>query len=151
MVGSQASDRFPACRAAAATALGYYFRHDHALYLGGASVALLAVAQWQSGFVTMARSIATHGALAFLFVLPHLAHVQWAAGIPTYRASRACMSAANRSPAARRSGPVRECPRGTLDLARNADRPRQMGAQRDDRVRARLEDTYKLDVVTHVE
>jgi hypothetical protein len=69
---------------AAATALGYYFRHDHALYVGVASVALLAVAQWQAGFATVARSVVIYGALSALFVLPHLAYVQWAAGIPTY-------------------------------------------------------------------
>jgi hypothetical protein len=69
---------------AAATALGYYFRHDHALYVGVGSVALLAVAHWQAGFATVARSVAIYGALAALFVLPHLAYIQWAAGIPTY-------------------------------------------------------------------
>jgi hypothetical protein len=68
----------------AATALGYYFRHDHALYIGVATVALLVVAQWRTGLATVARSVALFGALAFAFVVPHLAYVQWAAGLPYY-------------------------------------------------------------------
>ena len=68
----------------AATALGYYFRHDHAVYLGVATVTLLLVAQWPSGLRVVVRSIAIYAALAAAFVLPHLLYVQWAAGIPTY-------------------------------------------------------------------
>jgi hypothetical protein len=137
---------------AAATALGYYFRHDNALYLGMASVALLAVAQWQSGFVTVARSIAIYGSLAALFVLPHLAYVQWAAGIPTYlRTARAyvggeSVSGVYRFPVA--SVNAREglwiSPETRIVHIRWAPAV-------DDRVRARLEDTYRLEVVRHVE
>lgn len=137
---------------AAATALGYYFRHDHALYLGVASVALLAVAQWQSGFVTMARSIATYGALAFLFVLPHLAYVQWAAGIPTYlRVARAYVSGESVSGVYRVPVLSVNAREGLWISPETRIVHVRWAPSVDDRVRARLEDTYKLDVVTHVE
>lgn len=68
----------------AATALGYYFRHDHAFYLGVSTVALLVVAQWRLGLPGVGRSVAIYAGFAAAFVLPHLAYVQWAVGIPTY-------------------------------------------------------------------
>src|SRR5688572_4178059 len=68
----------------AATALGYYFRHDHAFYLGVATVTLLVVAQWRLGLPSVVRSVAIYAGFAAAFVLPHLAYVQWAVGIPTY-------------------------------------------------------------------
>ena len=68
----------------AATALGYYFRHDHAVYLGVATVTLLVIAQWPAGMRTVVRTVVLYAALAAAFVLPHLLYVQWAAGIPTY-------------------------------------------------------------------
>ena len=68
----------------AATAVGYYFRHDHALYLGVATIALLVVAQWRSGLAAVARSVAIYTGFAAAFVLPHLLYVQWAVGVPTY-------------------------------------------------------------------
>lgn len=68
----------------AATALGYYFRHDHAVYLGVATVTLLVIAQWPAGMRAAARTVVLYAALAAAFVLPHLLYVQWAAGIPTY-------------------------------------------------------------------
>ncbi len=68
----------------AATALGYYFRHDHALYLGLAMIALLIAANWRTGWSTVARSLTLYAALVAALVLPHLAYVQWAAGVPTY-------------------------------------------------------------------
>ena len=70
----------------AAAALGYYFRHDHAVYLGIATVALLVVAQWRAGIPAIVRSVAIYAGLAAAFVLPHLAYVQWALGVPTYLA-----------------------------------------------------------------
>jgi hypothetical protein len=136
---------------AAATALGYYFRHDHALYLGVASVALLAVAQWQSGFPTVARSIAIYGALAAVFVLPHLAYVQWAAGIPTYlRVARAYVKG--------ESVGAYRLPAPVIDLG---DRLWISPETRivhvrwapgvDDRTRARVEERFRLEVVRHIE
>ena len=71
---------------AAAAALGYYFRHDHAVYLGVATVALLVVARWQAGIPAITRSVAIYAGLSAAFVLPHLVYVQWAVGIPTYLA-----------------------------------------------------------------
>jgi hypothetical protein len=70
----------------AATAVGYYFRHDHALYLGAATVTLLVVAQWRSGLPAMARSVALYAGFSAAFVLPHLIYVQWAVGLPTNQA-----------------------------------------------------------------
>ena len=70
----------------AAAALGYYFRHDHAVYLGVATVALLVVAQWRAGLPAIVRSVAIYAGLAAAFVLPHLVYVQWAIGVPTYLA-----------------------------------------------------------------
>ena len=70
----------------AAAALGYYFRHDHAAYLGVATVALLVVAQWRAGIPAVVRSVAIYAGLAAAFVLPHLVYVQWAIGVPTYLA-----------------------------------------------------------------
>jgi hypothetical protein len=137
---------------AAATALGYYFRHDNALYLGVASVALLTVAQWQSGVAAMARSIAIYGALATVFVLPHLAYVQWAAGIPTYlRVARAYVGGESVSGAYR--VPVLSVhPREGLWIVPETRIVHIRWAPGvDDRQRARLEKTYRLDVVTHVE
>jgi hypothetical protein len=68
----------------AAAALGYYFRHDHAVYLGVATVALLVVAQWRAGIPAIVRSVAIYAGLAAAFVVPHLVYVQWAIGLPTY-------------------------------------------------------------------
>jgi hypothetical protein len=71
---------------AAATALGYYFRHDHAVYLGIATIVLVVVAQWRSGVPVVMRSLALYAVAATMFVLPHLVYVQWAVGVPTYLA-----------------------------------------------------------------
>lgn len=136
---------------AAATALGYYFRHDHALYLGVASVALLAVAQWRLGFVTVARSIAIYGAFAALFVLPHLAYVQWAAGIPTYlRVAREYVKG--------ESVGAYRLPAPTIDLRERlwiSPETRIVHVRWapgvDDRTRTRAEERFRLEVVRHVE
>ena len=69
---------------AAVTALGYYFRHDHALYLAAAIVVLLWVALASSGRIAVLRAVALYAGLVVAFVLPHLLYVHWAAGIPTY-------------------------------------------------------------------
>src|SRR5262245_36269604 len=45
---------------AAATALGYYFRHDHAIYLGIAIVTLLTVARWPKGVRDVTRTVAQY-------------------------------------------------------------------------------------------
>src|SRR5688572_3393813 len=69
---------------AGATAFGYYFRHDHAIYIGAAVVASLCVAHWRTGIPSLTRALARYAALVIVCVLPHLLYVQWAAGIPTY-------------------------------------------------------------------
>ena len=71
---------------AATTALGYYFRHDHAVHIGAATIALLAVVRWPMGLPAIARTVAQYTAMVIAFVLPHLLYVQWAAGLPTYLA-----------------------------------------------------------------
>src|SRR5262245_34913155 len=48
----------------ATAALGYYFRHDHAVYLGVATVALLVVAQWRAGIPAIVRSVVIYTGLA---------------------------------------------------------------------------------------
>ena len=136
----------------AATALGYYFRHDHAVYLGVATVALLVVAQWPSGMRAMARSIALYAAMTGAFVLPHLLYVQWAAGIPTYVAiARQYVS----SEAA--SAPY-EIPVPYLDLQAGlwaqTEAPRvnvRWTPSVDDKTRQTLETRYHLDRAEHDE
>jgi hypothetical protein len=136
---------------AAATALGYYFRHDHALYVGVASVALLAVVHWQAGFATVARSVVIYGALAALFVLPHLAYVQWAAGIPTYlRVAREYVKGESVGayrlpvPAMDLTAPLWIAPDTRIVHVRWAP-----GV--DDLARERVEKRFRLEVVRHVE
>ena len=137
---------------AAATALGYYFRHDNALYLGVASVALLIVAQWRSGLVPVARAIAIYGSLAALFVLPHLAYVQWAAGIPAYlRVARAFVGGESVSGAYRIPVPSVNTREGLWISPDTRIVHVRWAPGVDDRLRARLEDTYRLEMVRHVE
>ena len=137
---------------AAATALGYYFRHDNALYLGAASVALLTVAQWRFGLVTLARSIAIYGSLAALFVLPHLLYVQWAAGIPAYlRVARAYVGGESVSGAYRIPIPSVNTREGLWISPETRIVHVRWAPGVDDRLRARLQDTYRLELVKHVE
>lgn len=137
---------------AAATALGYYFRHDNAVYVGVASVALLTVAQWRSGFPTVVRSIAIYGSLAALFVLPHLAYVQWAAGIPTYlRVARAYVSGESVSGAYRVPIPSVHAREGLWISPETRIVHIRWAPGVDDRRRTRFEETYGLEVLRHVE
>ena len=134
----------------AATAVGYYFRHDHALYLGVATVTLLAVAQWRSGLPTVARSIALYAGFAAVFVLPHLVYVQWAVGVPTYLAIvRQYVSSESTSAPYQLPVPYVDVNAG-LVLQRDVPivNVRWTPAV-DDRSRAALEQRYHLDPVEH--
>jgi hypothetical protein len=136
---------------AAATALGYYFRHDHAVYLGVASVALLAAAHWRAGLATITRSVAVYGALAALFVLPHLAYVQWAAGIPTYiRVAREYVKGESVG-AYRLPVPVVDFDDRLWITPDTRIVHVRWAPGVDDRTRARMQDRFRLDVVRHVE
>jgi hypothetical protein len=69
---------------AAATAVAYYFRHDHGVYVGIAMVVLLVMHLWHHGAVRVARALALYAGLTLAFVLPHLAYVQWQIGLRSY-------------------------------------------------------------------
>ena len=71
---------------AAATAVAYYFRHDHGVYVGLASVVLLAVHGWRDGVRPVARVLAVYAAWTLAFVLPHLAYVEYYGGLLAYLA-----------------------------------------------------------------
>lgn len=136
----------------AVTALGYYFRHDHALYLGAALVTLLVVALWPGGARVVARAVATYLGLALLFVAPHLLYVQWAAGLPTYFAiSREYVAAEAQSGAYR-------APRFALDLESafvpTVNAPTvsiRWVASLDEDSRATLERQYGLEAMEHTD
>jgi hypothetical protein len=151
----------------AATALGYYFRHDHALYIGVATVALLIVAsfdwgsgrpehrrgaQWRTGMANVARSVALYGALCTVFVLPHLAYVQWAAGVPHYlQAIRQYVGAESESGVYRVPVPSLDASAGLWITPETRIVHIRWTPSVDDRTRASLEERYALAVVKHVE
>jgi hypothetical protein len=136
----------------AATALGYYFRHDHALYIGIATVALLVVAQWRTGLTTMARSVALFGALAFAFVVPHLGYVQWAAGLPYYlQVIRQYVSTESESGAYGVPVPSLDASAGLWITPETRVVHVRWTPAVDDRTRTDLEGRYSLAVVKHVE
>lgn len=155
LVACRAIERLTARRIAAlaaATALGYYFRHDHAVYLGIATVALLAVARWQMGLRAVARALAQYAAVVMALILPHLIYVQWAAGLPTYLAiSRHYVSAEAAGAAYRLPLPSIDTEAG-LWLRREAPAVniRWVPAV-DDASRTRLEQRYRLEAVEHAE
>jgi hypothetical protein len=136
----------------AAAALGYYFRHDHAAYLGVATVALLVVAQWRAGFPAIVRSVAIYTGLAAAFVLPHLVYVQWAIGVPTY------LAIARQYVDSEAASAPYEIPVPYLDgreglwtrLDASVVNVRWAPAV-DDQTRAALEQQYKMDRVEHAE
>lgn len=137
---------------AAATALGYYFRHDHAIYLGAATVALLMVARWQMGLPAATRTVAQYGAMVMAFVLPHLLYVQWAAGLPTYVAiARHYVSAESAAGAYRVPLPALD-PRAGLWVRRDAPvvsiRWTPATGAED---RARLERRHRLEIVAQTD
>lgn len=71
---------------AAATAVAYYFRHDHGVYVGIGAIVLLAVDGRHGGVRALVRTLAVYSALTLAFLLPHLAYVQWQIGLATYLA-----------------------------------------------------------------
>jgi hypothetical protein len=70
---------------AAVTALGYYFRHDHGIYVGAGAVVLLTVHLW-GRFDVLRRALLLYTAATAAFVLPHLVYVQLQGGLATYLA-----------------------------------------------------------------
>src|SRR5688572_831133 len=69
---------------AAVTALAYYFRHDHGLYVGIGSVVLLTVHLWPRGLPRVARTVAAYAGFVLALVLPHLMYVQYHFGLGRY-------------------------------------------------------------------
>ena len=133
---------------AGATALGYYFRHDHAISIGAATLAALCVAHWRLGISAVTRAVARYAALVIACVLPHLLYVQWAAGIPTYFAIARQYVTAEAAVGAYRLPVPSLDPKAGLWLRRDAPaihirwRPALDAASR-----TRLEARYQLDVV----
>ena len=88
---SDASDRggHPEARRlvalAAVTALAYYFRHDHGLYVGVGAVVLLTVHLWGRAAL-LRRTALVYGGWTAAFVLPHLLYVQRYGGLGAYLA-----------------------------------------------------------------
>ena len=137
---------------AAATALGYYFRHDHALYIGAAIVAMIGVAQGPKGAATLARTVALYTALVFACVLPHLLYVQWAAGLPTYLAiSRNYIEAEATGAAYARPVPAVDRTAGLWQLPDPPVVNIRWKPAADDRARQALERRYQLEIVEHAE
>ena len=136
----------------AATALGYYFRHDHAVYLGVAIVTLLVIVQWPVGMRAVVRTLVLYAALAAAFVLPHLLYVQWAAGIPTYVAiARQYLSSEAASAPYQIPVPYLDT-RAGLWIRRNAAPNNVRWAPSvDDQTREALEQRYHMDRVEHDE
>lgn len=86
-VGWWAIERLTIRRLAAlagVTALAYYFRHDHGVYVGIGSLVLLIVHLWPHGLARISRTVALYLAMTTAAVLPHLAYVHWAIGLGTY-------------------------------------------------------------------
>jgi hypothetical protein len=137
---------------AAATALGYYFRHDHAVYLGLAAVAMLIAANWHIGLSAIWRSMALYAGVVGAFVLPHLAYVQWAAGIPTYFAiSREYARAEAVGGPYRLPVPYLDVQAGLWLRPESPTVNVRWVAGIDDRSRTSLERQYQMEVVEHDE
>jgi hypothetical protein len=135
---------------AAATALGYYFRHDHALYLGVAIVALLFVALWSNGLAAVFRGTALYAGLVFVFVAPHLVYVQWAAGLPTYLAiSRQYVKAEALGGRYRAPIPSLDANAGLWIVPGSPTVNIRWVPQLDATSRERLEQRYELETVAH--
>jgi len=86
-VGWWAIERLTVRRLAAlagVTALAYYFRHDHGVYVGIGCLVLLGVHLWPQGLARVSRTVALYLAMTTAAVLPHLAYVHWAIGLGTY-------------------------------------------------------------------
>jgi len=137
---------------AAATALGYYFRLDHAIYLGAATVALLTVARWQMGLPAVARALAQYAAVAVALVLPHVIYVQWAAGLPTYLAISRNYAAVEAAVGAYRLPRPSLDPRAGLWVRPEAPVVNVRWVPTvDETSRARLEQRFRLEAVEHAE
>jgi hypothetical protein len=65
------------------TALAFLYRHDHGVYIGVSSAALLAIVHWPDWKTATAR-LAQYGLVGLLLLAPFLAFVQATAGLPRY-------------------------------------------------------------------
>jgi hypothetical protein len=91
------------------TALSYYFRHDHGIYVAIGVVVLLTAHLWPQGLPRVARTVAAYAGLVLAFVFPHLAYVHYHTGLARYFAIGADYSRAEAA-----TNPV-ELPLFTLD------------------------------------
>ena len=69
---------------AACTAVAFLFRHDHGLFIGVASLVLLAAVHWPRERGLLGRRILEFGGATCLLLLPFLVYVQLSAGLVTY-------------------------------------------------------------------
>ena len=67
---------------AAVTAVGFLFRHDHAVFVGGAFAALLLLRAWS--WRERVRHAATYGVLVLLLLSPYLLFIQANGGLVSY-------------------------------------------------------------------
>ena len=68
----------------ASTAMAYYFRHDHGLYVGIGTVVLIATHLWPLGWPVVARALGVYAVFTAAFVAPHLAYVEWHSSLWAY-------------------------------------------------------------------
>lgn len=74
---------------AAVTVLAFLLRYDHGVYVGLSTAAFLTLLHWSghsTGWRPLASAAGWYGSLTLLLVLPFLAFIQSAAGIPRYLA-----------------------------------------------------------------
>ena len=71
---------------AAWTTISFLWRHDYAVCIGLAAIALLTAVHWSSATRLVGR-LGLYLGLALAFLLPWLAYVQWAQGLPAYVSS----------------------------------------------------------------
>jgi len=85
------------------TAVAFLYRHDHGVYIGVSTVALLAVAHWPA-WGTAAARVGEYALAILLLLVPFLVFVQATAGLPRYvrgispQADRALSLQLNRLP-----------------------------------------------------
>ena len=71
---------------AAWTTASFLWRHDYAVCIGIAAAALLLAIHWKSG-ARLAGQLGLYIGMSLAFLLPWLAYVQWAQGLPAYVSS----------------------------------------------------------------
>jgi hypothetical protein len=136
---------------AAVTALAYYFRHDHGVYVGLGFALLLAGTAAGAGWRHTATLLASYAALTLACVLPHLVYLQLHGGIVRYFATAASFSHAE-ALNTYISPPTFQL-RSDQPLWLAADPPPPVNirwrSDVDARRRAELEQRYRLRVLEH--